>query len=160
MPSTHRTKVSTAASSTRAGHARLTRPALVAGRLIHDVSLRFEAGTVVSIQGGPGVQALRELTARDEGAGRLGELALVDDSSRVGRLGRTIGVTLLDETAATHVALGYGFPELVAEPDRQRVNHSSVHLDAMIGSKDLEVTGLGPDGHAYPLLRGGRWAAR
>lgn len=141
------------------GVVRLTRPALVGGRLIDDVTLRFRDGRVVAIDGPPGVEALRELAARDDGACRLGELALVDSSSRVGQLARTFGVILLDENAVSHVALGYGFPELVAADQRDKVNTSAVHLDVMVGSEEVEVSGCDRDGREHRLLRHGEWAA-
>jgi aminopeptidase len=141
------------------GVVRLTRPALVGGRLIHEVTLEFRGGRVAAIEGPPGVQALREFVARDDGASRLGELALVDASSRVGQLGKTFGVILLDENAVSHVALGFGFPELVADDDdRDKVNRSAVHLDVMVGSDEIAVTGLDRDGRQHALLRRGEWA--
>ncbi|HEX4010977.1 MAG TPA: aminopeptidase [Solirubrobacteraceae bacterium] len=139
------------------GQVRLTRPALVGERLIEGVSLTFLAGQVVDVSGPDGVQALREFVACDPGAAHLGEVALVDRDSEVGRLGRTFGVILLDENAASHIALGFGFPELVGEADRDRVNDSGDHLDVMIGSDEIAVTGLHADGRRTPLLRDGRW---
>jgi aminopeptidase len=108
--------------------------------------------------GSDGVQALREYVARDEGAGRLGELALVDSSSRVGQLRRTFGVILLDENTATHIALGFGCPDLVDTSEHDRVNDSQTHLDVTIGSEHLQVTGIDRDGRELPLLRDGSWA--
>lgn len=139
------------------GCVRLTRPVAVAGRLVKDVTLEFESGRLSAIDGSAGVEVLREFVSRDEGTSRLGELALVDDSSRVGRLGRTFGVTLLDENAVSHIALGYGFPELVEESQRDEVNRSSWHLDVMVGEQHVEATGVDRDGHEHPLLHGGHW---
>jgi aminopeptidase len=139
------------------GVVRLTRPALVGGRLIDAVTLQFRGGHVTAIDGPSSVQALREFVARDDGARRLGELALVDSSSRVGQLGRTFGDILLDENAVSHVALGYGFPELVAEGQQDKVNSSAFHLDVMVGSEEVEVTGSDRDGRQHPLLRQGEW---
>ena len=139
------------------GHVRLTRPALVGGRLIDGVSLRFAGGAAVEVAGPDGVAALREFIARDAGAARLGEVAVVDRDSEVGRLGRTFGVILLDENAASHVALGFGFPELVGDADRARVNDSGEHLDVMIGSAEVAVTGVHRDGRRTALVRDGRF---
>jgi aminopeptidase len=136
------------------GHVALTRPALVGGRQIEDVRLELSRGRITSVEGGTGVEALRALLERDDGASRLGELALVDDSSRVGRLGRTFGVILLDENAAGHIALGSGFPEL-----GDGVNDSAIHLDVMVGSPEVAVTGIDREGEERPLLRDGRWVA-
>jgi aminopeptidase len=132
------------------GVVRLTRPALVGGRSIDDVTLEFRDGRVVDIEGGPGVEALREFAAGD-GADRLGELALVDRRSRVGQLGRTFGVILLDENAASHIALGYGFPETVDGEDRARVNASAFHLDLMVGSEEVAAIGIDADGREHDL---------
>ena len=139
------------------GDVRLTRPVNVGGRLIDDVSMRFESGHVVSVSGGEGVEALRGFVQRDDGTERLGEVALVDRESAVAKAAQTFGVILLDENAASHVALGFGFPELTAEEDRQLVNDSGDHLDVMVGSDELEIIGLRADGEEHALLRGGEW---
>jgi aminopeptidase len=140
------------------GHVQLTRPALIGGRLIDDVGLWFSGGRVVDISGPPEVSALREFTARDAGAARLGELALVDADSRVARLGQTFGEILLDENAACHIALGHGFAKLMPDTNGAGANTSDHHLDLMIGSPQVDVTGISRDGHTHTLLPGGRWA--
>jgi aminopeptidase len=139
------------------GHVRLTSPAAVGGRLVHDVTLAFRDGRVTSIDGATGVDALRAYVARDAGTGRLGELALVDSAGAVGSLGRTFGLILLDENRASHIALGFAFPALVDPSDRQRLNESADHLDVTIGSDRLEVTGLDATGREHRLLDGGEW---
>src|SRR5262245_62950449 len=78
----------------------------------------------------------------DRGAGRLGEIALVDRASRIGQTGRVYWDTLLDENAASHMAFGDGFAHTRLD-GQPRVNRSAVHLDVMIGSEEVEVTGLG-----------------
>lgn len=118
----------------------------------------FRGVRAVEVCGGDGLQALREFIAREEGAGRLGELALVDGSSRVGQLGRTFGVILLDENTASHIALAFGFPELADASQRDCVNDCDAHLDVMIGSEDLEVTGIDREGRELQLIRQGAWA--
>ena len=95
--------------------------------------------------------------ALDDGAARLGEVALVDRESRIGRLGTTFLDTLLDENAVSHIALGDGDPSLVREEDRSRVNESVTHIDFMIGGDDVDVTGVTRDGSRVPVLRGGSW---
>ncbi|MGI8712767.1 MAG: aminopeptidase [Solirubrobacteraceae bacterium] len=140
------------------GHVRLTRPALIGGRLIDDVELELAGGEVVRLSAGDGVPALEQFVASDPGACRLGELALVSSEGRVGSLDRTFGVTLLDENAASHIALGFGFPECVEPDDRAAVNDSVHHLDVMIGSGEIEVTGTDRSGRDHPLLRAGDWA--
>lgn len=139
------------------GPVRLTRPVVIGGRRIEGVSLRFRAGRVVEIEGPPEAEALREFVARDDGTARLGELALVDAESRVAHLGQTFGEILLDENAASHIALGYGFPSLIPSSSRQTANASDHHLDLMIGSPEVEVSGLDLDGNVLPLLRAGKW---
>jgi putative nucleotidyltransferase with HDIG domain len=140
------------------GHVRLTRPVVIGGRRIEDVSLRFREGRAVEIDGPPEVAALREFVARDDGTARLGELALVDSDSRVAHLGQTFGEILLDENAASHIALGYGFPSLIPSSSRQTANASDHHLDLMIGSPEVQVSGVDRQGNEVPLLRDGAWA--
>ncbi|HYG96289.1 MAG TPA: aminopeptidase [Solirubrobacterales bacterium] len=139
------------------GHVRLTRPVVIGGRRIDEVSLRFREGRVVEIDGPPEAAALREFVARDDGAARLGELALVDADSRVAHLGQTFGEILLDENAASHIALGYGFPSLIPSSSRQTANASDHHLDLMIGSPEVQVSGVDHGGDAMPLLCEGVW---
>jgi putative nucleotidyltransferase with HDIG domain len=141
------------------GHVRLTRPVVIGGMEIADVLLRFDQGRIREVSGPPEASALREFVARDEGTARLGELALVDADSRVAGLGQMFGEILLDENAASHVALGYGFPALVPSSSRHAVNASDYHLDVMIGASDVRVTGLARGGRSHLLLGDGRWAA-
>lgn len=142
------------------GRVRLSAPVAIGGRQIGGAVLRFEAGRVVEIEGAVEVEALREYVDRDDGAARLGELALVDAESRVAQLGETFGETLLDENAACHIALGYGFPGLVPATGRARVNASDHHLDLMIGCADLEVEAFDREGRIHRLLSAGRFAER
>ena len=101
-----------------------------------------------------GADTLRSIAARDDGASRLGELALVDGEGRIGIAGTTFFETLLDENAASHIALGNGYaPGVVSEDDRARVNPSTVHVDFMIGSPELDVDGLTRDGDTVPPAR-------
>jgi aminopeptidase len=94
----------------------------------------------------------------DEGAARLGEVALVDREGRIGPLGTVFFDTLLDENAASHIALGHGYVAGVGdEADVQRTNTSVIHTDFMIGSNDVAVTGFRSSGDQVPLLRDGRW---
>ena len=88
---------------------------------------------------------------------RLGEVALVDATSRIGLTGRTYFHTLLDENAAAHIAFGQGFTGARTTRPLQGVNQSSVHLDVMIGGPDLEATGVSAKGRRLPLIRDGLW---
>jgi aminopeptidase len=93
----------------------------------------------------------------DDGASRLGEVALVDREGRIGELGTIFYDTLLDENAASHIALGQGFPFVLDKADRERSNQSEIHIDFMIGSNDLAVTGITAAGDRVPVLADGRW---
>ena len=96
----------------------------------------------------------------DPGARRLGEVALVDNSSRIGRTGRIYLDTLLDENAAAHIAFGSGFEATRSpEPGRRArgVNRSLIHLDVMIGTPSLEATGITDAGRRIPLVTRGEW---
>jgi aminopeptidase len=134
-----------------------TKPLDVSGTLVRGLRVRFEAGRVVEIEAESGANALRARCAKDEGASRLGELALVDREGRIGKSGITYFNTLLDENAASHFALGGAYATSVDEQDRGRINNSVIHIDFMIGSDDVAVTGLHADGSEVPVLRGGSW---
>ena len=123
---------------------------------MRDLELRFRDGQVVGVRASVGEDAVRAQLQADEGASRLGEVALVDGSSAVGRTGITFLNTLFDENAASHVAYGTGFPDLV-EGGAGDVNHSTVHTDVMIGGSELEVDGLERKGASVPILRGDDW---
>jgi aminopeptidase len=140
------------------GHVTATRPLEVYGAMVDGIRVEFSDGRAVRIDAARGADTLRSIAAKDEGASRLGELALVDGEGRIGPLGTTFYETLLDENAASHIALGNGY-ELGVESaaDRARVNPSAVHVDFMIGSPELDVDGLTRDGGIVPLLRGGAW---
>jgi aminopeptidase len=133
-----------------------TKPLDVAGTLIENLRIRFEGGRAVEIEG-DGAEALRARTETDDGAARLGEVALVDREGRIGKTGTVFFNTLLDENAASHLALGNAYAISVGDEDRERINRSSIHIDFMIGSDDVAVTGVGADGGEVPVLRGGVW---
>lgn len=135
-----------------------TKPLFVAGKLVTGLRVRFQEGRAVSIEADEGAETLRTLCARDAGSARLGELALVDREGRIGPLRTVFFDTLLDENAASHIALGQGLEFAVTdEADRQRINASQLHVDFMIGSDEVEVTGKTRDGASVALLRGGIW---
>jgi aminopeptidase len=140
------------------GVVRSTRPLVLSdGTLIEGIRVRFEAGRAVEIDADVGGEALRGRTSIDEGARRLGEVALVDREGRIGPLGTVFYNTLLDENAASHLAFGGAYETLVGEQDRERINRSDLHLDFMIGSDDVSVTGVAADGTRVPILRDGSW---
>jgi aminopeptidase len=138
---------------------RATKPlVLQGGTIVRDLEVEFSGGRAVRIDASKNAETLRALTAKDEGAARLGEVALVDREGRIGPLNRVFYDTLLDENAASHIALGraYGFV-VDDEADRARANVSDIHIDFMIGSDDVDVTGVTRDGERVPVLRGGAW---
>jgi aminopeptidase len=140
------------------GIVRATKPLFTAGELIEGLRVRFEGGRAVEIDADRGAGTLRTLAARDDGAGRLGEVALVDRESRVGGLETVFFNTLLDENAASHIALGEAIALTVEdEKDRERTNSSQIHIDFMIGSPELTITGITDDGREVPLLRNAAW---
>ena len=141
------------------GVVRATKPLALPGTIIRGLEVRFEGGRAVQIEAEAGADAMRALCARDEGAARLGEVALVDGQGRIGPLDTIFYDTLLDENAASHVALGRAYEFTVEdEADRRRANVSAIHVDFMIGSPEIEVTGLTAAGDRIPVLRHGAWA--
>ncbi|MDE3132427.1 MAG: aminopeptidase [Acidobacteriota bacterium] len=135
-----------------------TKPLLVPGAApIEGLRVRFEAGRAVQIDADSGAEILRAMCARDEGAARIGEVALVDRESRVGQSGSVFYSILLDENAASHLALGNAYPFSVDGPDSSRANTSTIHVDFMVGSDQVAVTGRRADGSRVPLLRDGAW---
>jgi aminopeptidase len=140
------------------GHVTSTKPLVLRdGTIIRGLRVRFEQGVAVEIEADENGAALRSQLSVDEGGTRLGELALVDRQGRIGPLGTVFFNTLLDENAASHLALGSGFPFLVDEEHLGRVNKSATHVDFMVGSPELEVDGVTADGERIPVLRGGDW---
>jgi aminopeptidase len=141
------------------GHVRSTKPLVLSdGTVVRGLCVRFEDGRAVEIDADEGGEVLSVRTAIDDGACRLGEVALVDRESRIGQLGTVFYETLLDENAASHIALGSGFSWAVeTDEDRARVNKSAAHIDFMIGGNDVDVTGITKAGDRVPLLRDGAW---
>ena len=92
---------------------------------------------------------------RTRARSRLGELALVDREGRIGKTGTVFFNTLLDENAASHLALGNAYATPVGDEDRDRINKSAIHIDFMIGSDDVAVTGIAKDGTEVPVLAAG-----
>jgi aminopeptidase len=135
-----------------------TKPLMIPGAApIEGLKVRFEGGRAVQIDADKGAEILRGMTAKDEGAARIGEVALVDRESRIGQSGSVFYSILLDENAASHLALGAAYPFSVDGPDREHANKSAIHIDFMIGSSELDVTGVKTDGTEVPLLREGAW---
>ena len=141
------------------GHVTATMPLELYGIVISGIRVEFSGGRAVKIDAEQGAEALRSAAAKDEGASRLGEIALVDREGMIGPLGTVFFDTLIDENAATHIALGNGYESPVADAaDKARVNQSHIHIDFMIGSPELAVDGITRDGDTDPVLRDGSWA--
>jgi aminopeptidase len=158
MPNVPTEEVYTTPDPTRAdGVVRATKPLDVAGTIVRGLEVRFEGGRAVDIQADSGAEVLRERAGYDADASRLGELALVDREGRIGTLGTTFYNTLLDENAASHIALGNAYELTVGAEDLPKINKSAIHIDFMIGGDDVQVTGLNADGTEVPVLHGGTW---
>ena len=126
--------------------------------IVRGLRVRFEGGRAVEVDADANSEAMRAKVATDDGAARLGEVALVDRRGRIGPTGTTFFDTLLDENAASHIALGGAYRFSVDdEADRARLNTSAIHVDFMIGSEAIEVMGVTRDGERVPVMRGGDW---
>jgi len=147
------------------GTVRSSKPLSYGGTLIEDFTLRFENGKVVDLHAARGEHVLKTLVETDDGAGRLGEVALVPHGSPISQTGLLFYNTLFDENAASHVALGsayrftLGGGEAMTHEEFEQAggNRSVVHVDFMIGSADLDVDGVLADGATEPLMRAGEW---
>ena len=143
-----------------------SKPLSYQGQLIENFSIRFENGRAVEVKAEKGQQLLEEMIAMDEGAPYLGEVALVPKESPINQCGILFYNTLFDENAACHVALGTGFTNLLEgfenmsteETLAAGVNDSMIHVDFMIGTDDLTITGIKADGTEVEVFRNGTWA--
>ncbi len=148
------------------GTVRATYPLQIQGTIVRGLEVRFEGGRAVDVHATEGEELMRAHTSIDDGAARLGEVALVDADSRVGKTGLVFVDTLFDENASSHIAFGMAIAKVVdgagdLSPDERNargINHSSIHTDFMIGSPELEVTGVTKEGDEVPILRDGDWA--
>jgi aminopeptidase len=134
-----------------------TKPLVLGGSIIRGLEVEFSGGRAVRIDADEGAEVLRNYAAKDDGAARLGEVALVDRHGRIGPLGTVFYDTLLDENAASHIALGEAIDVTVPEDAKARANRSEIHVDFMIGGPDVDVDGVTQDGESLPVLRGGDW---
>ena len=158
MPNLPTEEVFTTPDPERAdGIVRTTKPLYSSGRIIEGLSVRFDGGRAVQIDADSGAETLRALVAQDDGGTRLGELALVDREGRIGPLDTVFYDTLLDENAASHLALGSAYESAVGDEDRERMNSSSLHIDFMVGSPEVDVTGITREGDRVPVLRDAAW---
>jgi aminopeptidase len=144
-----------------------SKPLAYQGTMIEGIQVRFEGGRIVDAHASRGQEVLRQLLATDEGASRLGEVALVPHSSPIAASGLTFLNTLFDENAASHIALGQAYSSCVEGGDSMTpqqlaargANESLIHVDWMIGSADLDIDGITAEGAAEPVMRKGEWTA-
>jgi aminopeptidase len=136
-----------------------TLPLSFRGRLIEGLRGEFRGGELVRLEAKRNEDRdfVADYIDSDRTGRRLGEVALVDMSSRIGQSGRVYYTTLLDENAAAHIAFGSGFGNTRPQKPARHLNRSTTHLDVMIGGPDFEATGIGPRGKRIPLLRNGAW---
>ena len=139
------------------GHVRSTRPLALYGRIVRGLEMRFEAGRIVEVRADEGADVIEGELSTDERASYLGEVSLVDGTSRVGRTGMTFFDTLFDENVTCHIAYGGAYAEAVEGEPGEGVNVSTVHTDFMIGGPEVDVDGLTRDGSVVPLLRRDVW---
>lgn len=143
-----------------------TMPLNYGGSLIDNFSLTFKDGKVVEFHAEQGEDVLNHLLQTDEGARRLGEVALVPHESPVSKSGLIFYNTLFDENASCHIALGKAYPTNLEggsdmdkeELDKHGANDSLTHVDFMIGSEKLDIDGVKEDGTIEPVFRKGTWA--
>jgi aminopeptidase len=148
------------------GHVVSTKPLSYQGSLIEGIAVRFEEGRIVEAKATRGEEVLNKVLDTDEGARRLGEVALVPHSSPISKSGLLFFNTLFDENAACHIALGQCYSKcflngtsLTAEQiAAQGGNASLIHIDWMIGSDQIDIDGLYADGRRVPVFRKGEWA--
>lgn len=148
------------------GHVASTKPLSYQGTLIEDIRVRFEAGRIVEAKASRGEEVLNRVLDTDEGARRLGEVALVPNSSPISRSGILFYNTLFDENASCHIALGQCYAKCFVDGTRltpeqiaaQGGNKSLIHIDWMIGSGEVDIDGVKPDGSRVAVFRKGEWA--
>jgi aminopeptidase len=143
-----------------------TKPLSYQGTLIQGIEVRFEAGRIVEAHARTGQDVLARVLETDEGAARLGEVALVPHASPISESGLLFYNTLFDENAASHIALGQAYDKCFTdwkaldEADfvARGANRSRIHIDWMIGSAEVDVDGIDARGGAIPVMRKGAWA--
>ena len=149
------------------GTVRATKPLSYGGTLIEGIAVRFEAGRIIQADATRGAEVLERVLDTDEGARRLGEVALVPHSSPISRSGLLFLNTLFDENAASHVALGQAYKTCfenggagldAAALEARGANASLIHIDWMIGSAEVDVDAVEADGSVVALMRRGEWA--
>jgi aminopeptidase len=144
---------------------RASKPLSHQGTLIENIAVRFEGGKIVEATATAGEDVLNRLISTDDGARRLGEVALVPHNSPIAQSGILFWNTLFDENAASHIALGQAYSTCLIGGEKMDAaqlaslgaNESLIHVDWMIGSAEMDVDGIDADGKAEPLMRKGAW---
>jgi len=147
------------------GHVCSTKPLSYQGTLIDEISVVFKEGKITEARAVKGQEILEKVLNSDEGSRRLGEVALVPDSSPISQSGLIFFNTLFDENAASHIALGQCYSkcfrgDLNLSPENLKKrggNSSIIHIDWMIGSKEIDVDGINSNGNIIPIFRKGEW---
>ncbi len=147
------------------GYVTSTKPLSHQGTMIEGIRVRFEGGRVVEAKASRGEEVLNRMIETDDGARRLGEVALVPHSSPIAHSGLLFNNTLFDENAASHIALGQAYSSCLKDGDKLTpeqlsklgANESLIHVDWMIGSGKMDVDGITTEGKAEPLMRQGEW---
>jgi aminopeptidase len=148
------------------GHVVSTKPLSYQGSLIDGIAVRFEEGCIVAAKAARGEEVLNKVLDTDDGARRLGEVALVPHSSPISKSGLLFFNTLFDENAACHIALGQCYSKCFVDGEKltpeqiaaQGGNKSLIHIDWMIGSDQIEIDGIHAGGRRMPVFRNGEWA--
>lgn len=143
-----------------------TKPLSYNGSIIDDFSLTFKDGRIIEYSAGKGYEALKSIVETDEGSHYLGEVALVPYDSPISKSGILFYNTLFDENASCHLAIGKAYPKCIKDDDKFTaeelenlgVNESFAHVDFMVGSEDLEITGTTADGKEVAVFRSGNFA--
>ncbi len=148
------------------GHVVSSKPLSYQGTLIDNIQVRFEEGRIVDAKASRGEEVLKKVLDTDEGARRLGEVALVPHSSPISKSGLLFFNTLFDENAASHIALGQCYSKCFVDGTKltpqqisaQGGNQSLIHIDWMIGNEKTDIDGIHSDGRTVPVFRKGEWA--
>ncbi|HEY3706156.1 MAG TPA: aminopeptidase [Terracidiphilus sp.] len=148
------------------GTVRASKPLSYQGTMIEGIEVRFEAGRIVQAKATRGLEVLERLISTDDGARRLGEVALVPHSSPIAASGLLFLNTLFDENAASHIALGQAYTSCLKDGDKlspeelaaRGANDSLIHVDWMIGNGELDIDGITATGASEPVMRKGEWA--
>ncbi|GES43003.1 aminopeptidase [Rhizobium dioscoreae] len=148
------------------GHVSSTKPLSHQGTLIDNIQVRFEGGRIIEAKATRGEEVLNKVLDTDEGARRLGEVALVPHSSPISASGILFYNTLFDENASCHIALGQCYSKCFIDGAKlsqeqikaQGGNSSLIHIDWMIGSDKVDIDGINADGSRVPIMRKGEWA--